>query len=212
MTMVGDAVASGVVASLARPDANVTGVTFLLPQLSAKRLEIIKEVNPRISKVATLQNGANRIANDPVFRAMEAAATALRMDLLRFEVRGPNEFEAAFAAMVRGGAEAVVVSDDTLMSANPKAIADLAMKYRIASIGFTEFAEAGGLMAYGVSRSELFRRIAYFVDRVLKGAKTGDMPVELPTKFELIANIKTAMLLGLKVPTVVLIRADRVIE
>ena len=211
-TTVGDAVASGVVTSLARPEANVTGVTFLLPQLSAKRIEFIKEVKPQITKVAAFFNADNKVANDPVYREMESTARALKVDLQRVESRAPGEFESAFSSMARSGMEAVVVSDDTLMATNGKLIADLSLRYQMLSIGVTELADAGGAMAWGINRPELFRRTAYFADRLLKGAKPGDLPVELPTRFELIVNLKTAKALGLTIPKTLLLRADRVIE
>ena len=211
MTTVADAVASGIVANLARPDANITGVTFLLPQLSAKRIQLLVELNPKIHKVAALQNGANT-SNDSVLRDMEAAARLLNIGVQRVDVKSPNEFENAFSVMRKDGVDAVVVNDDTMLSVNAKVLADLALLHRFASAGITEFAEAGGLMAYGISRPDAFRRTAYFVDKIIRGAKPRDLPVELPTKFEMIINKRTATELGIRVPNAILIRADRAIE
>jgi putative ABC transport system substrate-binding protein len=136
----------------------------------------------------------------------------LKVGLQKFEVRGPNEFESAFSAMAKKRVDAVAVVEEPMFLANYKGLADLAAKRRLPSIGFNEFAEAGGLIGYGANLFELFRRAAYFVDRILKGAKPADLPVEQPTKFELVVNLKTATALGIKIPQSILVRADKVIK
>jgi len=143
---------------------------------------------------------------------MDAAAKSLKLELHQFGARGPSEFESAFAAMAKRRVDAVVTSQDSMRTDNAGAIANLAAKMRLPSVGFPEFAEAGGLMAYGANRLETFRRAAYFVDRILKGARPGDLPVEQATRFETVLNLKSAKALGLQFPQAVLARADRVIE
>jgi putative ABC transport system substrate-binding protein len=211
MAVVADPVANGLVASLARPGGNVTGSSYFAPELHAKRLELLKEAVPRINLVAALLNPDNpSIAT--LLKETQIAAKSLKVGLQQFDVRGPSEFESAFSAMAKRRVDAVVVFDDPMLIANRRAIADLAAKHRIASVGQKEFAEAGGLIGYGQILFELFRRAAYFVDRILKGTKPVDLPVEQATKFELIINMKTAKALGIKIPHSYLVRADKVIE
>jgi putative ABC transport system substrate-binding protein len=211
MVNVGDPIAMGIVASLARPGGNITGATFVSPELHVKRLELLKEILPRINQVAVLLNPDNR-ANGPVLQAIGAAAKLLKVSLQQFEARAPDEFEGAFAAVARKRADAVLVLQDTMLTANRRAILDLAAKQRLPSAGITEFAEAGSLVGYGVNSPEQFRRAAYFVDRIIKGAKPADLPVERPTKYELVINQKTAKALGITIPQSILVRADKVIE
>ncbi len=212
VTAVPDPVALGLVASLARPGGNVTGMASLSPEVAAKRLELLKDAFPRIRRVAVLLNPDSPSASGPYFRPMEATAASLKLELHQFGARGPGEFESAFAAMAKRRVDAVVVLDDGMLAANVGAIAKLAAKMRLPSIGLGEFAEAGGLMAYGVNRLESFRRAATFVDKILKGAKPADLPVEQPTRFETVLNLKTAKALGIKISNSILVRADRVIE
>ena len=207
----GDPVAAGLVASLARPGGNITGSTSFQSELNVKRLELLKEAMPRITQVAVLLN-ANNPANMRNVKDMEIAAKSMKVGLHQFAVRGPDEFDMAFATMARRGVAAIVIVEDPVLNADTVAIAILAARQRFPSIGFRKFAEAGGLMAYGVNRLELYRRAAYFVDRILKGAKPADLPVEQATKFELVINLKTARALGLSIPRSVRIRADQVIE
>ena len=209
--VVADPVALGLVASLARPGGNITGSTFFYAELTAKRLELLREVFPRTRYVAVLLNPLNP-AQALNFQAMEITARPLKVGLQKFEVRRPNEFESAFSAMAKKRVDAVAIVEDPMFLANAKGLADLAAKQRLPSIGFNEFAESGGLIGYGANLFELFRRAAYFVDRILKGAKPADLPVEQPTKFELVVNLKTAKALGIKIPQSILVRADRVIE
>ena len=207
-----DAVASGLVASLARPGGNVTGMTGFGIEGAAKRLELLRDAFPRTRQVAVLLNPDNPGNVRLVFPAMKVAAESLKLELQQFPVRGPGDFDSAFAAMAKIRVNAVVTTDDPLLAARVGAIAKLAAKIRLPSVGPTELAEAGGLMAYGADRRELFRRAAYFVDRILKGAKPADLPVEQATRFETVLNQKTAKALGLQFPQAVLARADRVIE
>jgi putative ABC transport system substrate-binding protein len=211
MAISGDAVATGLVSNLARPEANVTGSTFFLPELNAKRLEVLKEACPRISHPAALSNPDNPVSR-PIIPAMQSAATALSLTLGVARAQGPGEFNRAFEAMAGSHVDSVVVTEDGEFAPNFRTIAALALQNRLPSIGAKEYGEAGGLIGYGANILALYRRAAYFVDRILKGAKPADLPVEQPTKFELIVNLRTAKTLGLEFPPTMLARADEVIE
>jgi putative ABC transport system substrate-binding protein len=211
MAISGDAIATGLVSSLARPEANLTGSTYFLPQLNAKRLELLKEVFPSISRAAALSNPDNPVSR-PIIPAMQAAAASLSVILEVVRAQGPSEFSPAFAAMAKSRVDSVVITEDGEFAASFRAIATLALANKLPSIGAREYAEAGGLIGYGVNILDLYRRAAYFVDRILKGAKPADLPIEQPTKFELIVNIKTAKALGLTMSETFLVRADGVIE
>ena len=206
----GDAVEAGLVASLARPGGNVTGSSFFAPQIAAKRLEIIKELLPRSRRVAVLYNLG--IGTPGSLEALGRAAQLLKLELYEAGVRGPDQIENAFGNFAKHRVDAIVINEDPVIVASAREIAALAAKQRLPAIGFLQIAEAGGLMAFGPSIAEMHRRAAYFVDKILKGAKPGDLPVEQPTKFELVINMKTAKMLGLAIPQSVLARADRVIE
>ena len=211
MAASGDAVATGLVASLARPGGNITGSAFFSPELSAKRLELLKEAVPRVTQVAYLTSPENPVARANL-KAMEITSKVLKVGLRPSEARGPNEFENAFAAMAKQQVNALAVGQDSTINANVGVIADLAARQRLPSIGPVEFAAAGGLIGYGHNSFALFRRAAYFVDRIFKGARPGDLPIEQPTTFELAVNLKTAKALGITIPQSILVRADRVIE
>jgi ABC-type uncharacterized transport system substrate-binding protein len=211
MIVSGDAVATGIVASLARPSGNVTGSTFFNPELSAKRLEVVKEVHPSARRVAILLNPGNPIS-PPVMRATEIVAKRLGLELLSSETRRSDELRSTFLGMSGAGVDAVGVTDDTLFVGNARVIAELAINNRLPSIGFTEFAPAGGLIGYGVNLGDLWYRGAFFIDRILKGTQPADLPVEQPTKFGMAINLKTAKALGLEIPPTLLARADEVIE
>jgi putative ABC transport system substrate-binding protein len=211
MAISGDAIATGLVSSLARPEANLTGSTYFLPQLNAKRLELLKEVFPSISRAAALSNPDNPVSR-PIIPAMQAAAASLSVILEVVRAQGPSEFSPAFAAMTKSRVGSVVVTEDGEFAASFRTIAALALVNKLPSIGAREYAEAGGLIGYGVNILDLYRRAAYFVDRILKGAKPADLPVEQPTKFELVINLSTAKALGLTIPPTLLSRADDVIE
>ncbi|MGH7486386.1 MAG: ABC transporter substrate-binding protein, partial [bacterium] len=176
MAISGDAVATGLVSSLARPDANVTGSTFFLPELNAKRLEMLKEACPSISHPAALSNPDNPVSR-PIIPAMQSAATALSLTLGVAQAQGPSKFDHAFEAMAGGDVDSVVVTEDGEFAPNFRTIAALALRKRLPSIGAKEYGEAGGLIGYGANILALYRRAAYFVDRILKGAKPTDLPV-----------------------------------
>jgi ABC-type uncharacterized transport system substrate-binding protein len=211
MAISGDAIATGLVSSLARPEANLTGSTFFLPQLNAKRLELLKEACPRISRPAALSNPYNPVSR-PIIPAIQAAAASLSLMVDVVRAQSPGEFSLAFAAMAKNGVDSVVVTEDGEFAAGFQAIATLALANKLPSIGAREYADAGGLIGYGVDILGLYRRAAYFVDRIFKGAKPADLPIEQPTKFELVINLKAAKALGLTIPPSLLARADEVIE
>ncbi len=209
---VGDLVGPGHVASLARPGGNITGLVDMSPELSAKRLELVKEAIPKITRVAILWNPTNPVKVADT-RQAQTAAGALGIQVLSVEARNASDLEPGFAAMARERVDALLVSDDALINNNRKLIVDLAARTRLPAIYFNNaWAHAGGLMAYGPSEQETYRRAAVFVDKILKGAKPADLPVEQPTKFELVINLKTAKALGLHIPPSLLLRADQVIE
>jgi putative ABC transport system substrate-binding protein len=211
IAVVGDAVATGVVASLARPGGNVTGLTYFQPELNGKRLELLKETIPDLVDVGVLLNPDNQM-NAPVLRQVTQVAQSLELELHQFDARSPSEFEAAFAAMAAKRVRALIVFDDAMLIGEAKAVAALALKHGLYSCGFLDFAGAGGLLAYGVDFPDMFRRAATYVDKILKGAKPADLPVEQATRFTTILNLATARSLGLSVPSSVLLRADEVIE
>jgi putative ABC transport system substrate-binding protein len=211
MLAVGDAVGAGLVASLARPEANVTGSTFLSPQLYAKQLEILKQAIPRIERVAVLMNPDNPI-NRAVTQGMDGTAHAMKVTLTQIEARGATEFAEAFSAMARHRIDAFVVIADPILNANLREIADLAIKQRLAGTSGLEFAESGGLFGYGPNVNELWGHAPRFIDKIRKGAKPADLPVEQATKFEFVINLRTAKALGIAVPQSLLVRADQVME
>ena len=212
MAASGDPVLSGVVSSLARPGGNVTGLSAVVVEVSGKRLELIREMAPGVSRVAALFNMSN--PNDALqWKEIETAAPSLRVQLQLLDVRKPSDFAGAFDAAVKGRAGALVVGLDALTWANHRPIVDLAAKHRLPAIyGGREFVNAGGLIAYGVSYPHLYHRAANFVDKILKGAKPADLPVEQPSKLELVINLKTAKAFGLTIPQSLLQRADEVIH
>jgi len=212
MTASTDPVATGFVASLAHPGGNVTGFTSIFPELSAKKLELLREAIPGLSRVAIMWNPDIRGASLD-YKATEEAARTLRMQLQSVEVSRIDDIDRAFAALTTGRAEALIVVPSTITLDNRVQIANLAQKNRLpAMYGGRAFADAGGLMAYGSSLDDRWRRAATYVDKILKGAKAGELPVEQPTKFELIVNLKTARALGLTMPPSLLRRAEEVIE
>jgi putative ABC transport system substrate-binding protein len=212
MAAIIDPVASGLVTNLARPGGNLTGQSMMSPDLVGKQLELLKEVVPKVSRVALLHNPANP-GNAPQAQHGQDAARALGVRLQLLEARGPSEIDSAFAAMTNEQAGAVIVLVDAILQGNRTRITDLAARHRLPAVyGLSEYAEAGGLLAFGPSRLDLFRRAATYVDKILKGAKPADLPVQQPTKFELVINLKTAKALGLTIPPSVLVRADQVIE
>ena len=211
----GDPVRDGLVASLARPGANITGSTFLGPELVPKRLEILKEAIPKISRVAALWHpGAfsERTTQD-MLKETERVARALGVHLQLVEARRADEFDRAFTAMTNARADALVTFPSPMLYSERRRLVGLAAKHRLPSMfNAREFVELGGLMAYGASIADLNRRAAIYIDKILKGAKPADLPVEQPTKFELVINLKTAKALGLTIPQSLLLRADEVIQ
>jgi putative ABC transport system substrate-binding protein len=207
-----DPLATGFVASLARPGGNITGLSMMTSDLVGKQMQLLKELVPKMSRVALLWNPATP-SSPPQLRHAKEAASALGVRLQPLEARGPGEIDSAFAAMTRERAGAVIVLVDTAFIPHRTRIADLAARSRLPAVyGLTDHAEAGGLMAYGPNVANLYRRAATYVDKILKGAKPADLPVEEPTKFELVINLKTAKALGLTIPPSVLVRSDQVIE
>jgi putative ABC transport system substrate-binding protein len=207
-----DLVAAGIVKSLAHPGTNVTGLSKLTPELAAKRLELLKVVAPRVSRVAILWNPAYAdFAAD--WRQLRGAAERLGVTLQSVEVTAADELETGFAQMVQKSAEAVITFSDVLTYNRTRQVAALAAMHRLPMMSpFREMAEAGGLIAYGPDIISLYRRAGWYIDRILKGARADDLPIEQPTKFDLIINMKTAKALGLTVPHSLLLRADQVIE
>ncbi len=208
----GDPVANGFVASLARPGGNITGLSNLAPELSGKRLELLKEIVPRLSRVAVFGNSTFP-GNAQMLRETELPAGAFGVKLQYLDVLAPKDIGTAFRAASKGRAEAILVMAGSVFLSQRAQIAELAVKRRLpASYLQTEYVEAGGLMSYGASLTDLARRAATYVDKILKGAKPANLPVEQPTKFELVINLKTAKQIGLTIPPNVLARADRVIR
>jgi putative ABC transport system substrate-binding protein len=211
MTNVPDAVGSGIVASLARPGGNITGDTFFVTELVAKRLELLKDAIPRVRRVAVLVNPDNPNVGLSL-QSMAVAAKVLNVVLVRFDARGAADLDGTFAAMAKESVDALTVVEDPVFIANFKRIAERAVMQRLPSISFVEFPDAGGLFGYGADFLALYRRAPYFVDKILKGAKPADIPIERPTKFEFVINMKTAKAIGLAVPAATRLRADREIQ
>jgi putative tryptophan/tyrosine transport system substrate-binding protein len=213
MVQGGDPVGSGFVASLARPGGNITGLAILRPELSGKRLELLTEIVPKLSRVALFASSASP-EHAQVLKEAELAASALGVKLQSLDIRSPKDFETSFQAALKGRAEAVLVRvRGPILSPHRKEFAELAVKSRLPAIyEGVEEVEAGGLMSYGVSFTDLYRRAAVYVDKILKGAKPADLPVEQPMKFEFIINLKAAKQIGLTIPPNVLARADKVIR
>ena len=209
---VADAVGAGLIANLARPDGNVTGLTSISAELGGKRLELLKRLVNNASRVAVLYNPADR-SNVLLLKELQEAAPALTLTLQPFEVREPSEFEGAFAAMTRDRADAMFGAAGILTFQHRQTVVDLAANSRLPTLwGHRQFVEAGGLMSYAVNFYDQIRRTAAYVDQLLKGAKPGDLPVQQPTKFEFILNLKTARALGLTIPPDVIAIADEVTE
>ncbi len=209
---VGDPVGTGIVSSLARPGGNITGLSMMAPDLDGKRLELLKEAFPKVARVAFLWVPVDYRGN-LALTEMEAAAKALGLKLQSLEVRVLEDFDGAFARAKRDGAQALITTNSALINNQQRQALDFAAKNRLPAMYHTsEFVEAGGLMSYAPNIADLFRRAADYVDKILKGAKPADLPVEQPMKFEFIVNLKAAKQIGLTIPPNVLVRADRVIR
>ena len=201
MAATADPVALGLVNSLAQPGGNITGSTFFTTELAAKRIELLKDAFPRVTQVAVFVQPENPSSNITL-QSMKAAARSVNVTLHEFPVRGLNDFDGAFAAMAKSRMGALALQELAIVLAHHKTIADLAAKQRLPVIGNSEFAELGGLIGYGANLLELWHRVGYFVDKIVKGAKPGVIPVEQPTRFDLVINMKTAKTLGIKIPQV----------
>jgi putative ABC transport system substrate-binding protein len=209
---VGDPVGAGFASSLARPGGNITGMSNIVRDLSAKEVETLAQTVPGLRRLAILRNPGNPVTS-LLLRKAERAARALELEHQVFEVRGPSDFEAAFAAMKKERVGGVVLLGDPMVHGRRNEIAQLAIRHGLPSIFIVaDYPDAGGLMSYGTEFRDLFRRAAGYVDKILKGANPADLPIEQPVKFELLINMRTAKVLGVKVPPSVLLRADRVIE
>jgi putative ABC transport system substrate-binding protein len=212
MAIIGDPVTAGLVSNLARPAGNLTGFSIVAPELGGKRLELLKEVVPDLSSVAVLLNNKNPQSQIEL-KEMRGAAQAMGLQLYPTEISTEVGLEDAFAAMTKAAVQALVVLTDPILFSQRKRAVDLANKNRLPAMYFFQgFTEEGGLMSYGPSDTDLFRRTAGYVDRILKGTKPGDLPIEQPTKFELFINLKAARMLGVTIPESFLLRADKVIE
>ena len=210
--VVGDPVGSQLIASLDRPGGNVTGTSSSASDIAAKELELLKEIVPHLSRVAVLFNPTNTL-HVALLKDLEVAATILRVSLQSVSVRAPNEIDSAFAKIAKDPAEALIALDDPLMALQSRRIVELAMLQQLPTISTERsYAEAGALLSYGANFPDLFRRAATYVDKILRGAKPADIPVEQPTSFELVINLKTAKALGLSLPPTLLARANEVIE
>jgi len=208
----GDPVGAGLVSTLTRPGGNVTGLSLLAPELSGKRLQLLKEVLPRATRVAAIWNTTN-VAAPRYLTETRAAAQSLGLNVESVEVRNPSDLDAAFDSVVAGRPSAFITLPDGMLLANRTRIVEFAIRSRLPALfPDSEFATAGGLMAYGPSLASNFRRAASYVDRILKGARPAELPVEQPNKFDLVINLKTAKALGLTIPPSLLLRADQVIE
>jgi putative ABC transport system substrate-binding protein len=211
----GDPVSEGLVTSLARPGGNVTGLAVNSPELASKSLELLKQAVPGLTQVALLlkpDSGPPAVTQERI-KTWDAAARALGMRLQVVEARGPENFDRGFSDMARARASALTVVSTPVFDAEPRRLVELAARHRLPAVyTFKAYVEAGGLMSYGPDISDLFRRAAVYVDKILKGARPGELPVEQPTKFELVINLKTAKALGLTIPPSLLARADQVID
>ena len=207
-----DPIETGLIESLARPGGNITGMTEMAAQLGAKRLELLKQIVPRLTLVAVFWNPPNP-AYGPVLKVLEATAPTLGMKLQRLEVRVPEDFEGAVQSAIRRRAGALFVPGDPLVTNRPRMVADLALKYRLPTVtDFRELPKAGGLLSFGPDLVDSYRRAATHVDKILKGARPGDLPMEQPTKFDLVVNLKTATVLNLTIPHSILTQATEVIQ
>jgi putative ABC transport system substrate-binding protein len=212
VAIAGDLVEAGLVSSLAKPGGNVTGLSVLQPELEGKRLELLKEAVPKLSRVAVLLNPANPFTTI-AWKATQPAAKALSVELQRVEARGANDLDRALARIEAAHPDGLVVIADRFLLSNRASIVQFVVKNRLPSMfSFREFAQEGGLMAYAPDFADSYRRAATYVDKILKGAKPADLPIEQPTKFELVINLKTARALGLTIPQSLLLRADEVIQ
>jgi putative tryptophan/tyrosine transport system substrate-binding protein len=208
---IGDPVAAGVVSGAAEPGGNITGVAIFSPELAVKRLELLTQAIPNVKQIAVVLNPENTLMG-AVLHGVEAAAASLAVEVRQIAVRAPNEFENVLSSLGGGRVQAVVLVDDGMLIANAASLGKVIANLRLPSVGFTEFAQGGGLIGYGVNFPEMFRRAAILVDKVLKGARPADLPIEQASRFDLTINLMTAKALGLTIPPTLLARANEVIE
>ena len=211
IAIVGDAVQTGLVESLAKPGGNVTGSSFFFSELNAKRVELLKEALPGVKRIAVLVNDSNP-GNVATFEAMARTARTARVEIVRSTARTAEDFADAFARMTKTGIDGVCVYEDALFIAQAPRLAALAEQHRLPSIGFREYAEAGGLLGFGINFPDVWRRAAGYADRIFKGAKPSDLPIEQPGKFDTVVNLRTAKALRLTIPPKILLRAESVID
>jgi putative ABC transport system substrate-binding protein len=213
MATVGDAVETGLIKSLARPDGNITGLSFLFPTVAAKRLEILKESLPRMTRAGLLLNPDNPGHRRPeMLKPFWDTARFLEVEILQLNLTGPDELESVFSSASKERLEGVVILEDGMLNSHIRRIVDLTAKNRMGTIGYQPVAMLGGLLSYAPDHRDMWRRAASYVDKILKGTKPADLPVEQPTKFELVINLNTAKQIGLTIPPTLLARADRVIK
>ena len=212
MATSGDADKTGLIQTLARPGGNVTGLTYFAGEQTSKRLEVMKEIIPSLNRVAFLTNPGNPVSRRLEQPALDDAVRSLKIMYETFEVRDPAELDNIFSTIAKGNFDMVEIAQDGMLVGNFASIATIALKEHLPAIGEASFADEGGLIAFGPDTTEMFRRAAYYVDRLIKGEKAADLPVERPTKYELSINLKTAKALGISVPGTMLTRADNVIE
>lgn len=212
LAAVADPVAAGLVASYARPGGNVTGTAFLAHELAAKRMQLLKEAAPRAVRVTVLTNPRNPLFSQAMFDAMLKVAGPLGMTLQRHDVPDPARFAATFDEIARGRPDALAVIEEAMFNVHVEALAGLALRHRLPTVGTKDFCDAGGLVGYGADFNAMFERAAHVVDRLLRGARPGELPVEQPTRFELAVNLRTARALGIDLPGDLLLRADAVVR
>jgi putative ABC transport system substrate-binding protein len=211
IAIIGDAVAAGIVPSLAGAGGNITGTQFHFPDIMAKRIELLREAVPRLARMAVVFNPNNQSIG-PALKAMETTARILNVDLQPVEIKGPQDFNPALTVLAQRRSDALFLADDPMLRTHGRAIAELAAKQRLPSIGDREYVTNGGLLGYGVNRPDVWRQAAVFVDKILKGAKPGELPFQQADRLEVVVNLKTAKTLGLTIPPSLLLRADQVLE
>lgn len=212
LAAVADPVAVGLVASYARPGGNITGTAFLAHEMAAKRMQLLKEAVPRATRVTVLSNPRNPIFSQAMFDAMQSVAGPLGLALLRQDVSDPGGFAKAFDEIAARKPDAVAVTEEAMFNAHTVPLAELTLRHRLPAVGTKDFCDAGGLVGYGADFNAMFERAAHVVDRLLRGARAGGLPIEQPTRFELAANLRTAKALGIDIPRELLLRADAIVR